>query len=412
MKILFLSRWFPFPLDNGSRIRIYYLLNQLAQNHHVDLISFYSDPVQAQHQQALQAFCRSVTPVLYQPFGVSSGKPTNRLKAVLGVFSPYPRSVIETENAAMHAAVAEATRQRRYDLVIAAERDMIPYSLRVRAPRLLEGIELEGLHEQTLATENEANVFLHTLRSLRQQLMWRKWVYYLRKIAPAFQAATVVSENERLLVSRTLGNVKLPLAVIPNGVEVARYQQGANIPHPFGAPAPDTLIYSGSLTYHANLDAVLFFVEEILPQIQNVRPAVQLSITGKTESVPLDRLNNRRGVRFTGYLQDIRTTLAQSWINVVPLRLGGGTRLKILESLAIGTPVIATSKGCRGLDLQPGRDILIADSPSDFAAAALRLLNDNHLRQFLASNGQRTVAERYDWQAIGNSLNELIDRIR
>jgi glycosyltransferase involved in cell wall biosynthesis len=117
------------------------------------------------------------------------------------------------------------------------------------------------------------------------------------------------------------------------------------------------------------------------------------------------------GVIFTGYLDDIRPTLAQSSVNIVPLRLGGGTRLKVLESLAIGTPVVASSKGAEGLEVVPQRDLLIADEPTQFAEAVLQLLQNSVLRQTLSRNGQQVVRNKYDWQTIGRQFNHFIETV-
>jgi glycosyltransferase involved in cell wall biosynthesis len=153
-----------------------------------------------------------------------------------------------------------------------------------------------------------------------------------------------------------------------------------------------------------------FFLHEIFPLIQAQRPQVKLYITGKLAGVPVDRLPRNEGVIFTGYLDDIRPRVAQSWVTIVPLQIGGGTRLKVLESLALGTPVVATGKGAEGLDLAPGRDLLIADKPADFAAAVLRLLQNPTLRETLSRNG-RAAVKKYDWQIIGQNFCNFVERI-
>jgi len=127
--------------------------------------------------------------------------------------------------------------------------------------------------------------------------------------------------------------------------------------------------------------------------------------------VPIERLPERRNVMFTGYLDDIRPTLARSWVNIVPLRQGGGTRLKILEALAAGTPVVATAKGAEGLELLPEQEILRADTPAAFAATVLRLLDDADLRARLSRQGRQAVTARYDWSSIGQQFNEFIEAV-
>jgi glycosyltransferase involved in cell wall biosynthesis len=231
---------------------------------------------------------------------------------------------------------------------------------------------------------------------------------YLSNLVPDFNACTVVSEPEHRRLTQIVPGYA-PITIIPNGVDAAHYDEiAAEIA---AEPQPDTLIYSGSLTYHANFDAVEFFLCGVFPLIQAQRPNVKLFVTGKLDGVSIDSLPHDSGVTFTGYLDDVRPLVANSWISIVPLRVGGGTRLKILESLALGTPVVSTSKGAEGLDLASGRDILIADKPTDFAAAVLRLLQDASLRGALGKNGRLAVTRKYDWGTIGGQFCDLIENV-
>jgi glycosyltransferase involved in cell wall biosynthesis len=214
----------------------------------------------------------------------------------------------------------------------------------------------------------------------------------------------VVSAIERAQVQQVAPDYR-NVELVPNGIDMAAYAGD------FGAPEPDTLVYAGSLTYSANFDAVRYFLEEIFPLIHRARPAVRFEVTGRLDGVPVDKLPRYDGVTFTGYLNDVRPAIARSWLSVVPLRQGSGTRLKILESLALGTPVVSTAKGAEGLDLMNERDLLIADSPGEFAAAVLRALDDPALRERLRVNGQREVASRYDWPIIGRVLCGFVDRV-
>jgi len=195
------------------------------------------------------------------------------------------------------------------------------------------------------------------------------------------------------------------VVVVPNGVDLDRYKDDS------GASEPGTLIFPGALTYSANFDAMAFFLHQIFPLVKARWPEVVLRITGKTNGVPVDRLPLDERVILTGYLDDVRPTVAQSWVCVVPLRVGGGTRLKILEAMALGTPVVSTSKGAEGLEVTQDEDILIADTPAEFADAVLRLLNDRALRARLAANGRRLVESRYGWKVIGEKLDQLLRRV-
>ena len=149
----------------------------------------------------------------------------------------------------------------------------------------------------------------------------------------------------------------------------------------------DTLIYSGALSYSANYDAVSWFVQEILPLVRARRPAVRMSVTGDSGGRTLP---STEGLELTGFLSDVRPLIAASWTSLAPLRVGGGTRLKILESMALRTPVVATSKGAEGIEAEPGRHLLVADTATTFSESLIRLLDDPPLRQAIATRDTRS----------------------
>lgn len=384
MKILFLSRWYPFPADNGARLRIFNLIKQLSVAHEVSLVSFTeADPDHA----SMRAWCVKVQSVPYRPFKPGS------MRAIAGLLSPLPRSVIDTHSEAMQqTAAVEATRFKP-DVVIASQSDMALYGLNTMAQsRILEELEVAIIRDLALQKGN-----------WRTRLTWMKTSSYFQRILRGYDACSVVSEVEQANVMN-LAPAGKPVEVIPNGVDVAACSRYAQ------KPAPDTLVYSGALTYHANFDAVDYFLREIMPLIQARWPNVRLFVTGKLEGVPVERLPQLPNVIFTGYLDDVKQKIVESWVTVVPLRVGGGTRLKILESLALGTPVVATSKGAEGLVLQAGRDVLIADSPQLFAERVIELLESQLLREQMSEAGRCAVIP-YDWQAIGERMNAFVEHI-
>ncbi len=386
MRILFLSRWFPHPINNGARIRIFNLLQALCAEHAVALVAFAEEDVPQASLAAMQVLCDDVHAVPYHGFRPGS------VRAGLGFLAATPRSVIDTFSPEMLATVAQVAAAWRPDLVIASQIDMLRYALAVKdAGRVLEELELAVPYDAYHSAPRG-------VARLRKGLTWWKLARYLRQTLPAFDLVTVVSPREQELVQRVCPP-SLPVRIVPNGADVATLRQVQ------ATPQPGTLIYSGALSYSANYDAVYYFLAEIFPLILAQAPATRLLITGSTAGVALDHLPQTPNVHFTGYLESVWPAVAESWVSVVPLRLGGGTRLKIIESLALGTPVVATPKGAEGLGLTAGVEIAIADTPQHFAETVLALLHDAERRRQFSECGRNAV-QRYDWAAIGRNLND------
>ena len=388
MNILFLTAWCPYPADNGSKQRIYHLLRGLSQRHTVDLVSFCPEGDTGVKAAHLHTFCREVHLLPATPF---ARRTTGRLA---GLFALQPRSLVADHSPAMAALVARQAALGRYDVLVASQLHMLPYALEARGcPVVLEELELAVLYDQVRLAPTPA-------RRLRAGLTWWKTRTYISRALRRCAGFSVVSAAEEALVAAFAPH-RLPRVVVPNGVDVA----GCTGPWP--APEANSLIYPGALSYDANFDAVGHFLQAILPQIRHERPTVRLRVTGRATPEQIRALPPADGVEFTGYLDDVRPAVAGAWAEVVPLRKGGGTRLKVLEALALGTPVVATAKGIEGLDLRAGHEVLVADTPAAFAATTLRLLASPTLRHELAEHGRRAVA-RYDWAQSVGRLEDLL----
>jgi glycosyltransferase involved in cell wall biosynthesis len=392
MHILFISRWFPCRPDNGSKIRVLSLLKHLSKHHEITLVSFAQEPVSRESLVEMKAYCYSVHAVPYREF-----RP-NKLKTLPGIFSSWPRSIVDTYSLEMQAFVQRVGADSLFDVVVASQIDCALYALLLKQiPHVLEEIELAVLYEHSARQRS-------LVSKARHGLTWWKQSRFLARLLRGFEGVTVVSERERDLVMRIVPGYE-QLTIVPNGVDLE-----ANAGE-FGVPQPDTLIYSGALTYSANLDAMEFFLRDVFPLVKSRCPGVRLSITGCYDGVPVERLPLGQDVALTGYLDDIRPAVTQSWACVVPLRVGGGTRLKILEAMALGTPVVSTSKGAEGLEVTPDENILIADEPTAFAGAIVCLLGDPELRNKLVIGGQRLVRERYGWDRSGEKLDQFLHQI-
>ena len=391
MRVLFLSTWFPYPPDNGSRIRAYNLLKQLARQHEIDLLSFAQDGY-GQVLGDLPALCASVQTVPWITYC------PRRLRALAGFFSPTPRLIVDIHSPAMARMVTRQLMVGKPDLVVATQIGTAPYVHNPSpVPTVFEELETSVIKDAVKRAEGVP-------ARVRNWLTWAKLRHYVANLVQRFDACTVASAQE-LDNLRQIAPGYQRAHVLPNGVDVDHYRPSAAVPE------PNTLIYNGALTFRANYDAIAWFVADILPRVQAEVPQATLRVTGSTQGVDIDRLSTCPGVKFTGYLDDIRPAVASSWICAVPLRVGGGTRLKILEAMALGTPVVATSKGAEGLAVTPEQDILIADNPAEFARQTVRLLRDGELRQRLAENGRRLVERSYSWTEIGRQFNALLESV-
>jgi glycosyltransferase involved in cell wall biosynthesis len=302
----------------------------------------------------------------------------------------------------MEAYVRDALQQQTFDLVIASEIGpglcTTPHVVGSSAvPLVIEDLELSMIWNAIGAQDT-------WLGRIRHRLTWWKQRQYAISLLHQVQGCTVASEQERDLLQSIAPGFEA-LAVVPNGLDLELYEGD------WPPSKSDALIFPGALTYKANFAAMSFFLEAVFPLIQLRCPEAILRITGRTSGVSLNQLPANESVVFTGYVEDVRPVIAQSRACVVPLLTGGGTRLKILEAMALGTPVVSTSRGAEGLEATPGEHFLVADEPEEFADAVVRLVNDDALHNRLRENGRSLVQAQYDWVSIGNQLNGFLDEI-
>lgn len=389
MKILFLSRWFPYPPNNGSKLRIFNLIRELAQYHKITLLSFTDQQTIESVPTELASICEEVRVVSRKPFNPNSHK------ARINFFNTTPRSVVDTFSPEMRCLIEQTLSNQQFDVVIASQFDMaVYYKYFNHLPALFEEVEVGVLYENFARAETFG-------RRFRSGLTWLKHKRYLGQVLKCFKACTVVSEQERQIVENYVG-FPLTVEIIPNCVDTAAYKEVTEIPE------PNTLIFTGAFTYGPNYQAMQWFLKEIYPHVRAQMPEVSLKITGDHGNRPLPSTDN---VLLTGFVDDIRLLVARSWASVVPLVSGGGTRLKILEAMALCTPVVATSKGAEGLEVQAGKHILIADTPEAFAHEVIRLLKEPQLRQYLVGNAYQLVKEKYDWTVVTPRFLALVDQV-
>jgi glycosyltransferase involved in cell wall biosynthesis len=410
MRILVLTQVLPYPLDSGPKFKTYYVLKCLAARHEVTLASFArpdDDPCALDHLKtvvhAVHTAPMTRSPIQDGRFMLQS-LATNR-----------PFLMLRDERSAMRALLRQLTGNGApgtqdgnhrfsglgpppFDGVYADQLNMAMYALNVPAARrvLDEHNVLWALCKRICAT------LPHGPRRWALEREWRLLREYEREMSRRFNAILTVSEADRTALAEVAdGPARLevmPIAIDPGGYVIPRQ------------PTEPHILHLGTMFWPPNSDAVLWFAREIYPRIQARLPAVRFSIVGAHPPPEVCALAaGDASITVTGYVPDTEPILRRSSLLVVPLRAGGGMRVKILNALAQGLPIVTTTIGYEGIAAVPGRDLLVADTPEAFAAACLRVLTDEALAQTLAANGRGLVEQVYDYRVVCKTLDEIFE---
>ncbi|MCY3724488.1 MAG: glycosyltransferase family 4 protein [Candidatus Poribacteria bacterium] len=394
LKILFLSPTVPFPLTDGGRIRVFNLLKQIATRNSVTLLALETQPTDVEGVSQLQQLGIQVhlVPNAATLPPVSFG---TLLKAFL---KRHPITVARYDLPIYRQKFKELVAPGTFDLVHYEMFHTAQFHTETRLPGVLSQQNVDSAIWRRLCGET-TNPF-YKFAYWTQQLTFQR---YERVLSPKFDAVTCTSDIDAAVFQRHCA--RDAIEIIPNGVDVTHYQPD------FSAEVPAHLIYIGSMDWYPNEDAVGFFADAVLPRIQERVPDVRFSIVGGNPSARVQKLAERKGVVVTGRVPEIKPYFAEATVFVVPLRIGSGTRLKILEALAMGKAIVSTSVGAEGLALKDGEEIFIADEPTVFADAVTRLLTDTPLRRRIGENGRARVERDYDWRSIGEKLHQLYIKI-
>lgn len=396
MRTLVVSTWFPYPPNQGSKTRAYHLLRALASEGEVSLLSFRDTDISESSLRHVREICEYVEVVNEEPFAQSA------LGKAFGWFSPKPRAIVGNYSKRMAKAVEARVSDWNPDIVVAltfiAAMYAKPFATAFRVA------DVDNLLALMLFEEYQAASTWH--QKIRRYLAYRKFRRFERDLYTSFDLNLVTSNRDVDRIKEYMPLDTRQVLAVENGVDLNHYLPQEQL------PTEGSMIFNGSVNYQPNFDAIEYFLNDIYPSIRRDVPDAKLRITGKVDKADLGSLQGREGVEFTGYLDDIRKPVAESMVCVVPLRKGAGTRLKILEAMALGVPVVTTVKGAEGLRVEPGRHVLVAENAQDFAQKTVRVLTDPQLRGWLAENGVELVRAHYGWEQIGSGfVDELTKRI-
>jgi sugar transferase (PEP-CTERM/EpsH1 system associated) len=399
MKILWLNAGLLLPLDKGGRLRTWHLMRHLAARHEITSLSF-AGTVSTSAREGMREVCsRLVTVPRTDP-----PKGTVRFYADAGRFLVHslPYAVAKYRSTEYERTLRALLSEASFDVVVC---DFLPPAVNMpdelACPSVLftHNVEAEIWRRHAETAGNPISRALLTTQ-------WRRMSKLERAALSRFDLVLAVSDADRQTFQRLYpGALRTPAHVIQTGVDT-RYFAPQPVP-----PRPAHLVFTGSMDWLANADGMLYFVNEILPLMQQARPDVTLSIVGRAPTPAVLRLARRAGVEVTGRVEDVRPHMAVAAVYVVPLRVGGGTRLKIFEAMAMGKAVVSTTIGAEGLPVTPGHDIVIADGPRRFADAVLELIRNVDTRNRLGAAARRLVVERHDWSAVAHDLEDALVRV-
>jgi glycosyltransferase involved in cell wall biosynthesis len=393
LRVLQLASHAPYPLDQGGRIRSFHLLRALQEIADVGLVCFQHEPGEQQGADALADLGFDVVSVPVPSFQACWRHHVRSVHPLLA-----QRYGLTTLLGPANAWVARTP----HDVVVVDGPDALLASVgieRTKGPRLIyhaHNVESQ-VYRRCLALER---------RSLKSRLVGeldlRKMERFERHRMRRFAGITATSAGDARTLQRWAPAATVYL--IPNGTDCSRF-----VP-PESDPEPGAIVFMGTLSYAPNRDAVVYFAERIFPRIKRAVPWATWYVVGR-ESDDVRRALSRApqsGIVVTGYVDDVRPYLARAEVVAVPLRAGGGTRLKILEAMAMARPVVSTSLGAEGLDLMADRHLSVADTPDGFADAVIRLLRDPAEGRRLGREARRAVLDRYDWGPIARRYVDAV----
>jgi sugar transferase (PEP-CTERM/EpsH1 system associated) len=395
MKVLIISPRLPWPPRDGGSIRVFQTLRHLSTRHSITLATSVVCEEDLTYKSALEEFCEKVVVTVHPG---NTAEVLSRL--CRGLLKGLPLIHGFYYNAELAAQIANLTFETPYDIVQVEFPFMMPY-LKTVSPRYPTKKILSMHNIESLRFKRELQ--LSRWRKRQLLLLADRFVFpnWEEGALQHFNGIITVSEMERKWVeNRVPGTI---VETVPNGVDTAYftpngYTDGEGEPY---------IIFTGAMDYPPNVDAAVWLCKEIFPELRKHIPTLGVKIVGKNPAKEVLALDKGNGVVVTGTVEDIRSYIAGALAAVVPLRSGGGTRLKILEAMAMGRPVVSTTVGAEGLRVRPATNILLADDPAQFIAHIEFLMKSPTARRSLGESGRRLVVENYDWQLCFGGLDRF-----
>ena len=390
MKILMLTPYLPYPLLSGGQIRTFNLLKQLASKHEITLFALIKDPSERKHIKQLQPFCKQVR--VFK----RSQKPFTLKNILKTGFSSYPFLVMRNHVPEAVEAVKTELATTQYDLIHAETFYMMPHIPETSTPILLVEQTIEYLGYESFTKKRLPPLRWLLNIDVKKIKHWEKY-YWLQ----ADSLVTMSQEDQEFIRHHVRRPEKVK--VVSNGVDSAWFSQKKS-----QLPQDLTIVYVGTFKWLPNIEAARFLVEKVWPFITQLVPNAKLKIVGNAptkEILEYQQQDNR--IKVMGQVKDIRDSFTSAHLLLAPVFSGKGTRYKVLESMACGTPVVASTIAVEGLNLVHNKHALISNSPQEMTRFAHQLFTDRKLWQRLSAEGKKYVNSKFDWQIISRQLDQI-----
>jgi sugar transferase (PEP-CTERM/EpsH1 system associated) len=402
-QILFLTPQLPYPPQQGTAIRNYNLVRQVARRHEVHLLSFADSPSRLSGLGPLHDLCATVTTVPTPQRNTWRRLGTTLTSALPDMHHRLCSSLLYQELQTCLDAV-------RPDVIQIEGLEMAQYGLRAGqltdkpAPLLVFDAHNAEYLLQKRIFETDSRRPRRWLAAIYSWIQWQKLQRYEAAVCRRVDRVLACSSADAQSLATVVPGLK-PV-VVPNGVDTRSYRPGIVTA---ASLERHSLVFTGKMDFRPNVDAVLWFCSEVLPMILQASPEAHFYIVGKSPHPRLSPLSQLPGVTITGFVEDVRPYIAGATVYVVPLLTGGGTRLKVLEAMSMGKAVVSTTLGCEGIHASHGRDIVLADHGPDFARQVAALLEDEARRKALGRAARSFVEEHFDWRTVTTPLEQIYE---
>jgi len=401
MNLLWLNAGLLLPLDKGGKLRTWHLMRQLARRHEITYLSFRDvtdspDAVKGMNEVAAKVVTvpRTEARKGTAKFYVDAGR-------YLANGKPY--AVAKYRSLDYRHAIGQLLNEQQFDAIVCDF--LVPV---VNLPDPLPCPSILFTHNvEAEIWRRHAETARNPIARLLLEQQRRRMLRFERAALRRFDLVLAVSDADGQTFDRLYpGTLTAPVHVVQTGVDTSFFAPTTATPT---KRAP--LVFTGSMDWLPNVDGMQYFVHEILPRIREAEPDATISIIGRSPTPAVKRLALEAGIEVTGRVDDVRPHIAEGSVYVVPLRIGGGTRLKIFEAMAMGKAVVSTTIGAEGLPVTPGEHVLIADDPAQFAQAVIGLIRDDERRRRLEAQARRLVVDRYDWVAVSRDFEDALTRV-